>query len=52
MGLHRLTGNGRYLDFAWYLVACGGAKGNDLVQMAHDFKAHLIKVPHGSNRAG
>ena len=36
MRLHRLTGNGRYLDFARYLVACGGAKGSDLVQMAHD----------------
>ena len=36
MRLHRLTGNGRYLDFARYLVECGGAKGSDLVQMAHD----------------
>ena len=36
MRLYRLTGNGRYLDFARYLVACGGAKGSDLVQMAHD----------------
>ena len=36
MRLHRLTGNGRYLDFARYLVACGGAKGSDLVQMAYD----------------
>ena len=36
MRLHRLTGAGRYLDFARYLVACGGAKGSDLVQMAHD----------------
>jgi len=36
MRLHRLTGDGRYLDFARYLVKCGGAKGSDLVQMAHD----------------
>ena len=36
MRLYRLTGKGPYLDFARYLVACGGAKGTDLVQMAHD----------------
>ena len=36
MRLHRLTGKNQYLDFAKYLVACGGAKGTDLVQMAHD----------------
>ena len=36
MRLHRLTGKSRYLDFATYLVSCGGAKGTDLVQMAHD----------------
>lgn len=34
--LHALTGEPRYLDFARYLVACGGAKGSDLVQMALD----------------
>ena len=36
MRLHRMTGEGRYLGFARYLVECGGAKGTDLVQMAHD----------------
>ena len=36
MRLYRMTGEGRYLDFARYLVECGGAKGTDLVQMAHD----------------
>ena len=36
MRLYGLTGKGRYLDFAGYLVSCGGAKGTDLVQMAHD----------------
>ena len=36
MRLYRLTGKSRHLDFARYLVACGGAKGSDLVQMAHD----------------
>ena len=36
MRLYRLTGASRYLDFARYLVECGGAKGTDLVQMAHD----------------
>ena len=36
MRLHRLTGDGRYLGFARYLVECGGAKGIDLVQMAYD----------------
>ena len=36
MRLHRLTGKKQYLDFATYLVSCGGAKGTDLVQMAHD----------------
>ena len=36
MRLYRMTGAGRYLDFARYLVECGGAKGTDLVQMAHD----------------
>ena len=36
MRLYRLTGKSRYLDFARYLVACGGAKGSDLVQMAYD----------------
>lgn len=34
--LYRLTGETRYLDFAKYLVARGGALGSDLVQMAHD----------------
>lgn len=34
MRLHALTGEPRYLDFAKYLVECGGAKGSDLVQMA------------------
>lgn len=36
MRLYMLTANSRYLDFAKYLVECGGAKGIDLVQMAHD----------------
>ena len=36
MRLHRFTGDARHLDFAKYLVACGGAKGSDLVQMACD----------------
>ena len=36
MRLHALTGEPRYLDFAKYLVECGGAKGSDLVQMAFD----------------
>lgn len=36
MRLHALTGEPRYLDFAKYLVDCGGAKGSDLVQMAFD----------------
>ena len=36
MRLYKLTANSRYLDFAKYLVECGGAKGIDLVQMAHD----------------
>ena len=36
MRLHALTGEPRYLDFARYLVECGGAKGSDLVQMAVD----------------
>ena len=36
MRLWKMTGKTRYLDFARYLVACGGAKGSDLVQMAHD----------------
>ena len=36
MRLYRLTDGMRYLDFARYLVACGGAKGSNLVQMAHD----------------
>ena len=34
MRLYALTGERRYLDFARYLVDCGGAKGSDLVQMA------------------
>ena len=34
MRLHALIGERRYLDFARYLVECGGAKGSDLVQMA------------------
>ncbi|MBR0057263.1 MAG: glycoside hydrolase family 127 protein, partial [Kiritimatiellae bacterium] len=34
--LYALTGDPRYLDFARYLVDCGGAKGSDLVQMAFD----------------
>ena len=34
--LHDLTGESRYLEFAKYLVDCGGAKGSDLVQMAVD----------------
>ena len=36
MRLWRLAGDVRCLDFAKYLVECGGAKGTDLVQMAHD----------------
>jgi hypothetical protein len=36
MRLFALTGESRYLDFARYLVECGGAKGSDLVQMAFD----------------
>ncbi len=36
MRLWKMTGRAQYLDFARYLVACGGAKGSDLVQMAHD----------------
>ena len=36
MRLHSLTGNGKYLDFAKYLVDCGGARGIDLVQKAYD----------------
>ncbi len=36
MRLYKLTGEGRYLDFARYLVECGGARGSDLVQMAYD----------------
>ena len=36
MRLFGLTGEKRYLDFAKYLVDCGGAKGSDLVQMAFD----------------
>ena len=36
MRLWKTTGDSRYLDFAKYLVECGGAKGSDLVQMAHD----------------
>ena len=36
MRLWKMTGKAQYLDFARYLVACGGAKGSDLVQMAHD----------------
>ena len=36
MRLHALTGEPRYLAFGKYLVECGGAKGSDLVQMAHD----------------
>lgn len=36
MRLYRLTGKEPYLGFARYLVECGGAKGTDLVQMAHD----------------
>ncbi len=36
MRLWKMTGKPQYLDFARYLVACGGAKGSDLVQMAHD----------------
>ena len=34
--LHALTGERRYLDFARYLVECGGSRGSDLVQMAVD----------------
>ena len=36
MRLWKMTGKTPYLDFARYLVACGGAKGSDLVQMAYD----------------
>lgn len=36
MRLHALTGEPRYLAFGKYLVECGGAKGFDLVQLAHD----------------
>ena len=36
MRLYKLTKDARLLDFARYLVECGGAKGIDLVQMAHD----------------
>ena len=36
MRLYRFTDEVRYLDFARYLVACGGARGSDLVQMAYD----------------
>ncbi|MBR3084793.1 MAG: glycoside hydrolase family 127 protein [Kiritimatiellae bacterium] len=36
MRIHALTGEPRYLEFARYLVECGGAKGSDLVQMAFD----------------
>ena len=36
MRLWKMTGEAQFLDFARYLVACGGAKGSDLVQMAHD----------------
>ena len=36
MRLYKLTGSRCYLDFAKYLVECGGARGSDLVQMAHD----------------
>ena len=36
MRLYGLTAEPRYLDFAKYLVECGGAKGSDLVQMAFD----------------
>lgn len=36
MRLYTLTSERRYLDFARYLVECGGARGIDLVQMAYD----------------
>ncbi len=36
MRLYAITGEPRYLTFGKYLVECGGAKGTDLVQMAHD----------------
>ena len=43
MRLHALTGESRYLDFARYLVDCGGAKGSDLVQMAlENVPPHLM----------
>lgn len=34
MCLYALTGEKRYLDFARYLVACGGALGSNLIDMA------------------
>ena len=34
MRLHGLTGERKYLDFAKYLVDCGGAKGSHLIDMA------------------
>ena len=36
MRLFVLANEKRYLDFAKYLVDCGGAKGSDLIQMAFD----------------
>ncbi|MBR3222810.1 MAG: glycoside hydrolase family 127 protein [Kiritimatiellae bacterium] len=43
MRLWRLAGDAQCLDFARYLVECGGAKGSDLVQMAHDMvPPHLM----------
>lgn len=47
--LYRLTGEKRYLDFAAYIVKCGGAKGINIFDLAYENK--LLPYQYGVSKA-
>ena len=49
MRLYRLTGEKRYLDFATYIVKCGGAKGINIFELAYENK--LLPYQYGVSKA-